>query len=187
MKPNINPSIISSREITIIRGISIIRKQGVSTLKNSSAITKIKNSKNIIRSFDHNVSTAQILGKTVLWNPMHMCSSLQTHDVWQERNLHMPSTTINWWVAKCAIPAYLKLPKPYQIHRIKPFSISNAILEEMIQYLKAEPSTGALWLAAVAPGFGRWVSTAPTTTSHTPQSGSSLYFRDPGGTRASVR
>lgn len=99
----------------------------------------------------------------------------------------MPSTTINWWVAKCAIPAYLKLPNPYQIHRIKPSSISNAILEEMIQYLKAEPSTGALWLTAVAPGFGRWVSTAPTTTSHTAQPGPSLYFRDLGGMRASVR
>lgn len=45
MKPNIKPSIISIRGITIIRGISIIRKQWVSTLKNSSAITKIKNLK----------------------------------------------------------------------------------------------------------------------------------------------
>lgn len=116
-------------------------------LKNSSVITENKKYYEIFWSGYLHISTAQIGGNTLFWNPTHMCSFVQTHNIQQVRTLRMPSTTTHGWDAKCTIPVYLEMPRPYPIHRINSSSVSNAILEEKIQHLKVEPSTGLFgWL-----------------------------------------
>lgn len=52
------------------------------------------------------------------------------HNVWQERNLCMPSTAMNCWDSEYATPAYLKTPTYCKIHRINLWSISSTVLEE---------------------------------------------------------